>query len=335
MYLASFRYRDRECIGARIDDGHLIDFCDAADALGRAWDYPTMLDLISGGEAARGAASELLEAAAAGADVARIPIADVVWRPPVPRPGKICGVALNNSASDSRKISSPDHPMFFLKPGTCLVGHRQPIVARPQYMGFHPEPELGVVISRIARNVDPVSAMDNVYGYTIVNDVTGNDMRAEDRVHYYALYPKPDNPEEVERREQHLSYTARYKGADSFGPAGPWLATRDEVPDPHDLDVVCSVGGEVFAEDNTRHYTYRVEEIVAYISRYMTLEPGDLISMGTAFRAGGTARKPLHAANFARLDGPCDISISRLGTLSNPIERDTADPGDWRLPGRK
>ena len=335
MYLASFRYRDRECIGARIDDGHLIDFRDSADALGRAWDYPTMLDLISGGEAARGAASELLEAASAGADVARIPMADVVWRPPVPRPGKICGVALNNSASDSRKISSPDHPMFFLKPSTCLVGHRQPVVARPQYMGFHPEPELGVVISRIARNVDPVSAMDHVYGYTIVNDVTGNDMRAEDRVHYYALYPKPDSPEEVERREQHLSYTARYKGADSFGPAGPWLATRDEVPDPHDLDVVCSVGGEVFAEDNTRHYTYRVEEIVAYISRYMTLEPGDLISMGTAFRAGGKARKPLHAANFARLDGPCDISISRLGTLSNPIERDTADPGDWRLPGRE
>ena len=177
--------------------------------------------------------------------------------------------------------------------------------------------------------------MAHVYGYTIFNDVTGNDMRAEDRVHYYALYPKPDNPDEVEQREQHLSYAARYKGADSFGPAGPWLATRDEVPDPHDLDVVCSVGGEVFAEDNTRHYTYRVEEIVAYISRYMTLEPGDIVSMGTAFRAGGKARKPLHAANFARLDGLCDISISRLGTLSNPIARDTAEPGDWRLPGRR
>ena len=67
----------------------------------------------------------------------------------------------------------------------------------------------------------------------------------------------------------------------------------------------------------------------------MTLEPGDIVSMGTAFRAGGKARKPLHAANFARLDGPCDISISRLGTLSNPIARDTAEPGDWRLPGRR
>ena len=335
MYLASFSYGDSERIGARIDGDHVIDFHDAADALGRPWDCPTMLDLIAGGEVALDAAFRLLEDSSRSPDVARIPLADIAWLPPVTRPGKICGVALNNSASDARKISAPDHPMFFLKPSTCLVGHLQPIVARSQYMGFHPEPELGVVISRPARNVDPRAAMDHVYGYTIVNDVTGNDMRAEDRVHYYALYPKPDNPDEVERREQHLSYTARYKGADSFGPAGPWLATRDEVPDPHDLDVVCSVGGEVFAEDNTRHYTYRVEEVLAYISRYMTLEPGDIVSMGTAFRAGGKARKPLHAANFARLDGPCDISISRLGTLSNPIARDLSDPGDWRLPGRR
>ena len=334
MYLASFSYRGDERVGARIDDDHVVDFRAAADALGRPWGHATMLDLVAGGDAAFDAASRLLDEARGDPAVARIPMADIVWRPPVVRPGKICGVALNNSASDARKISAPDHPMFFLKPATCLVGHLQPIVARSQYMGFHPEPELGVVISRLARNVDPVRAMDHVRGYTIVNDVTGNDMRAEDRVHYYALYPKPGSPDEVEKREQHLSYTARYKGADGFGPAGPFLATRDEVPDPHDLDVVCSVGGEVFAEDNTRHYTYRVEEVIAYISRYMTLEPGDIVSMGTAFRAGGKARKPLHAANFARLDGPCDITISRLGTLSNPIERDPAEPGDWRLPGR-
>ena len=335
MHLASFRFLDIERIGARIDDNHVIDFHAAAGSLGERWSYPTMLDLIAGGEAALDAARRLLEAASESPQGERIPMADIAWLPPVTRPGKICGVALNNSASDARKISAPDHPMFFLKPSTCLVGHLQPIVARRQYMGFHPEPELGVAISRLARNVDPGKAMEHVFGYTIVNDVTGNDMRAEDRVHYYALYPRPDNPDEVERREQHLSYTARYKGADSFGPAGPWLATRDEVPDPHDLDVVCSVGGEVFAEDNTRHYTYRVEEAIAYISRYMTLEPGDILSMGTAFRAGRKACKPLHAANFARLDGSCEISISRLGTLSNPIERDDTEPGDWRLPGRR
>ncbi len=332
MYLASFVYQEKDRVGARVGPDHLIDFRAAADAIGHDWSWDTMLEFVADGARARAAAQALLEAARDNPAVQRIPMADIVWKPPIPRPGKICGVALNNSASDERKISSPDHPMFFLKPSTCLVGHRQPIIARPQYMGFHPEPELGVIVSKRARNVDPRRAMDDVFGYTIINDVTGNDMRAQDQVHYYALYPKPDNPDEVERREQHLSYTARYKGADSFGPAGPWLVTADEVPDPHDLNISCSVGGEVYTEDNTKFYTYRVEEVIAYISRYLTLEPGDIISMGTAFRAGDKTRKPLHTANFARLDGPCDVSISRLGTLSNPIERDGTDPGDWRLP---
>ena len=335
MYLASFSYDNRECVGTRLGNDHLIDLRDAAQRAGKSWPHRTMLDLVAGGAEARNVALALLETAIGDPAYERIPAADVVWRPPVIRPGKICGVALNNSASDARKISAPDHPMFFLKPSTCLVGHLQPIVARPQYMGFHPEPELGIVISRLARCVDPATAMDYVYGYTIVNDLTGNDMRAEDRVHYYALYPSPENPDQVERREQHLSYTARYKGADYFGPVGPWLVTADEVPDPHDLDIVCSVGGEVIAEDNTRHYTYRVGEIVAYISRYLTLEPGDVISMGTAFRAGDRTRRPLHAANLARVGGPCDVTISRLGTLSNPVEHDSVDPGDWRLPRRE
>ena len=198
-------------------------------------------------------------------------------------------------------------------------------------MGFHPEPELGVIISKRAKDVDPHKALQYVFGYTIINDVTGNDMRAEDQVHYWALYPKPDNPDEVERREQHLSYTARYKGSDSFGPAGPWIATRDEIPDPHTLDVTCSVNGQVFAEDSTAHYTYRVEEIIAYISRYHTLEPGDIISMGTAFRPSQKSNRALHAANFARIGGPCEISISQIGTLTNPVEVDDSKPGDWRL----
>ena len=335
MYLASFIHEGRECVGARLGADRLIDLRDAAERAGTSWPYRTMLDLVSGGAQARDAARALVEVAIEDPEYERIPASDIVWRPPIPRPGKICGVALNNSASDARKISAPDHPMFFLKPSTSLVGHLQPIVARPQYMGLHPEPELGVVISTLARCVDPSAAMDYVYGYTIVNDLTGNDMRAEDRVHYYALYPSPGNPDEVERREQHLSYAARYKGADGFGPMGPWLATADEVPDPHDLDITCSVAGEVVAEDNTWHYTYRVEEVVAYISRYLTLEPGDVISMGTAFRAGGRTRRPLHSANLARVGGACEVTISRLGTLSNPVEHGRTAPGDWRLPARE
>jgi len=332
MYLASFTYNGSDRIGAQIDDDHLIDFADAANATGTAFPYVTMFELIAAGDAARKTAAGLLDAARGNDTVQRIPMSDISWQPPVRRPGKILGVALNNSASDARKISAPDHPMFFMKPQTSLLGHKQPIVARKHYNGLHPEPELAVIIGKLAKDIDPKKGMDYVYGYSILDDVTGNDMRAQDRVHYYALYPKKDNPDEVEKREQHLSYTARYKGADCFGPMGPWLVTRDEVPDPHDLDVICSVEGTVYTQDNTVNYTYRVEEVIAFISRHLTLEPGDVVSMGTAFREGDKTRKPLHTANYARLDGPREISITRLGTLSNPIEHDMSDPGDWRLP---
>ena len=91
-----------------------------------------------------------------------------------------------------------------------------------------------------------------------MNDMTGNAMRSEDRVHYYALYAGKADSKTLERREQHLSYAARYKGTDGFGPMGPWLVTRDEIPDPGTLDVLCKVGAEVVAEDSTRYLTYGV-----------------------------------------------------------------------------
>ncbi len=93
-------------------------------------------------------------------------------------------------------------------------------------------------------------------------------------VHYYALYASEADSTKLERREQHLSYAARYKGTDGFAPLGPWLVTRDEIPNPGELDVICTVGSEVVAEDSTRYLTYSVPEILAFLSRFQTLEPG-------------------------------------------------------------
>ncbi|MEI9964708.1 MAG: fumarylacetoacetate hydrolase family protein [Caulobacteraceae bacterium] len=291
-----------------------------------------MTALIAGGEASLKAVRDLV-AFAEGfpGSVRRIPNVEVRWRPPVPRPGKILGIALNNSASDARRISGPQHPMFFMKPSTCLIGHREDIEVRPYYGGLHPEPELGVVVGRRAKDLDPREAMQAVFGYTIVNDITGNAMRAQDMVHYWALYAKPDNPEEVERREQHLSYAARYKGTDGFGPMGPWVVTRDEIPDPHALDVTCTLAGATLAEDSTRYLTYTVPEVLAFISRFLTLEPGDIISMGTAFRPAAGATRSLHTGDLQTFDGPMEVTITGLGTLSNGVRRTNPDLPDWRL----
>jgi 2,4-diketo-3-deoxy-L-fuconate hydrolase len=321
MKLASFNWSGRDRVGFALDDAHLTDFAEVAARIGR--EAPTdMLALIESGPGGLSLLSDAEKFVKQNrAKITPIPIKDVVWHPPVRKPSKICGVALNNSASDARKISSPNHPLFFLKPASCLVGHHQPIEVYDFYGTVHPEPELAVIIGKTCRNVSVEDAMSVVYGYSIMNDMTGNGMRAEDMVHYWALYPDKNDPTKTERREQHLSYTARYKGSDTFGPFGPYLVTKDELPDPHKLDVLCWHKGELIAEDSTAYYTYSVPQTIAHITKFHSLWPGDVISMGTAFRPGKTGQRSLHTADITKLGGPVTVTISGLGTLENPVRR--------------
>jgi 2-keto-4-pentenoate hydratase/2-oxohepta-3-ene-1,7-dioic acid hydratase in catechol pathway len=263
-------------------------------------------------------------------EAATISTENITWHPPIRRPGKICGIAMNNSASNERKISAPEHPAFFLKPASCLIGHQQAVAIRSYYGSVHPEPELAVVIGKTARDVDAKNATNHIFGYTIFDDFTGNGMRSEDLFRYYALYLSDDDPGKLERREQHLSYAGRYKGTDSFGAMGPWLVTRDEIPDPDNLAVTCKVGGEIVAEDSTRYYNYKVAEIVSFISQFQTLHPGDVISCGTAFKPSAD-RKSIHHANLQVVDGPVEVSIEGLGTQQNPVIRKKMNIGNWRL----
>ena len=314
MKLASFHYADADRIGVSKKKREIA----IIDSVGG------MTELIRLGSYGR----EHIEHALASGET--VSYDDVRWHPPIRKPGKICGVAMNNSASNARKISAPDHPAFFHKPSSCLVGHNEPVKIRPYYGSAHPEPELAVIIGATARDVDATDALEHVFGYSIFNDITGNGMRSEDMFHYWALYSSDSNPDELERREQHLSYAARYKGTDTFGCLGPFITTADEVDNPDDLDVTCSVAGETIAEDSTRYYNYKVAELISFISQFQTLEPGDIVSCGTAFKPSKD-RKSIHHANFQRVAGPVDITISGLGTLSNPVEIEDKTIGQWRL----
>ena len=319
MKLLSFRWKERDRIGFTPDERAVYDLGEIATAMGRPG-YPDMISLIEAGDEGLTLLREANDFAAKHSDsLSKIDIGDITFHPPVRRPSKICGIALNNSASNERKISGPDHPLFFLKPASSLVGHGQPIEVYDYYGSVHPEPELAVIIGKTCRHVSAAEAMDVVYGFSIMNDMTGNFMRSQDMVHYYALYPSKEDPTKVERREQHLSYTARYKGSDTFGPFGPYLVTKDEV-DPHKLDVLCWHKDELIAEDSTAFYSYSVPEVIAYVTRYHTLWPGDVISMGTAFRPGA-AKRSLHTANITAYGGPVSVSISGLGKLVNPVKK--------------
>ncbi len=321
MKLASFRYEGRDRIGFAAGEDKLVDLAEVMAAMSRSDAPADMIALIEAGEAGLKLLREAADFAARNpGKVHAIEGSAVEWQPPVRRPAKILGIAMNNSASDSRKISAPKHPLFFIKPASCLIGHGAAIEVRDDYGSVHPEPELALVIGKTCRNVKAADAYGVVYGYSIFNDMTGNGMRAEDMVHYWALYPSKDDPAKTERVEQHLSYTARYKGSDTFGPMGPWLVTKDEVPDPHALEIRCWHKDELIAEDSTAYYSYPVPQAIAYITRFHSLWPGDVIAMGTAFRPGG-ARRSLHTANVTKLGGPVRISISGLGTLENPVRK--------------
>jgi 2,4-diketo-3-deoxy-L-fuconate hydrolase len=331
MKLASVRIGDRDVVGIGVDDERVIE-TGALLELGGATSLRaprSMRELIAGGvslvdtlsAAAGRAGDEALEQLAVTPDA---------WYPPVRRPGKILAVAMNNSASNERKISAPDHPAFFLKPASCLIGHRESVRIRPYYGSVHPEPELALVIGQTAKDLEPETALESVFGYTIFDDITSNGMRAEDRFHYWAVYQSADDPDKTERVEQHLSYAARYKGSDTFGVLGPWLVTADEIDDPDDLAVHCQVGGETVADDSTRYYNYKVAEILSFISRFQTLEPGDVISLGTAFKPGA-GRKSIHSANLQTVAGPVVVNIERLGRQENPVVIEDKALGQWRL----
>ena len=280
--------------------------------------YPglTMAELI---EDWAGAKAPVERAVTDGASKA-IAVSTLTWLPPVPRPGKVICVALNNSANAERIMSGPDRPATFNKPATSLLGHNEPIRLRKEWGRVHPEPELAVVIGKGGTDISRDDAMSHVFGYTIINDLTSPTMRAEDTFHYRAIHPKQDGTEGIEYVDTWVTYPGRYKGTDGFGPIGPWIATADEIPDPHALTVSCVHESRLITEDSTRNLTHKVADVISYMSEYQTLEPGDIIAMGTALKASASGGGAVQNVNLTTLGGRIEVTISGIGTLSNPVE---------------
>jgi 2-keto-4-pentenoate hydratase/2-oxohepta-3-ene-1,7-dioic acid hydratase in catechol pathway len=319
MKLATFQQDHKECVGVAVDETHIVELRDAYRVAGQGAAPATMMQMIAGG------AEELKKAERAREHVAKQPgsairhdIKDVHWLAPVTTPGKICCLALNNSANSERIKSGPKHPAFFTKPSSALTGHNAEIECRPDYGRVHPEPELAVIIGKRGRDISASSAYDYVFGYTIHNDITAPIMRGEDTFHYRAIHPSPDNPNDIQYIDTHVSYPGRYKGSDTFSPMGPFLVTKDEIANPHDLVVSCHHKGELVTEDNTENLFYKIPETLAFISHYMALVPGDVISMGTALKRTGGGRA-VQNVDLNKHGGPVSVTIQGLGTLINTV----------------
>ncbi len=221
-----------------------------------------------------------------------VPLGGLTLRAPIPRPGKIVCVGLNyrdHAAESGQPV--PDHPILFPKFANSVIGPGDPIVVpvdteQPDY-----EAELGVVIGATATRVSEADALRRVAGYTCVNDVSARDLQFRS------------------------SQWMLGKAIDTFLPMGPWLVTADEIPDPQALRISCRLNGEQVQDSSTEQMVFGVAELIAFISRTLTLEPGDIIATGTP-PGVGFARTP---PRFLRDGDEVTIEIEGIGALTNPV----------------
>jgi 2,4-didehydro-3-deoxy-L-rhamnonate hydrolase len=213
----------------------------------------------------------------------------------ITRPGKIVCVGLNyHDHAEEGGQDLPKEPLLFAKWPNTLIGDGEPIVLPEASTQVDYEAELGVVIGTTAKHVAERDALDVVAGYICVNDVSARDLQFGD------------------------GQWTRGKSPDTFCPVGPRLVPRDEIEDPQALAIRCIVNGETLQDSSTSQMIFSVAEIIAYVTRVITLEPGDLIATGTP--AGvGVFRDP----QVLLKDGDeVSVEIEGLGTLTNPVEKE-------------
>lgn len=284
----------------------------------------TMMDLIEGGAPAMQRLRNAVSAERSAKAHRWLSIDSLEWRAPVQRPSTVYHVALNNTAADPSLLYRPSFPAYFTKPAAALTGHGQPIEILPHYGLTHNEPELAVIIGKGGRNIAMDQAMNHVFGYTVVNDVTCVGMRKED--HFHGGYPTAQPDGSVKYVEETLTYPARYKGADTFLPAGPWIVSADEVPDPANLQINCWLDDELIFKDTTANLHFNVAQAIFWISAHTTLFTGDMICMGTAGHPDA-ASKPLSYGDISKRGSAVTIEIEGVGRLVNPVMRKSAaDP---------
>ena len=217
-----------------------------------------------------------------------IPLEEVIVLPPV-MPTKIVCAAVNYRAHGAELGHTvPDEPRIFLKPPSSIIGPGHPILLPPSSTRVDHECELAVVIGKTGRHLDPADVREYVFGYACANDVTARDLQKIDGIF------------------------GRAKGFDTFCPIGPWIETQIEDPDA--LTIRTLVNGQVRQNGTTADMIFKTFELVSFISKIMTLNPGDVILTGTPEGVG-----PLHAGDEVR------IEIEGVGLLINPVLSDTDD----------
>lgn len=259
---------------------------------GTGTDAPqTILEAASGGAALATAISYAVSSLAMNgeADEAAVPSASRLLAP-LPRPNRILAIGRNYAEhAKEQGATVTEEPIVFLKASQSVIAPDEPIripegIGRVDY-----EAELMVVLGSGGRNIPEAEAMNHVAGYTVFNDVTARTMQKK---------------AQSSNQPWFLS-----KSLDTFGPMGPYLITADEIPDPHNLRISLTVNGETKQDDTTRSMVFSIPFLIAYLSRFFALEPGDVIATGTPSGIG-----PIVPGDVVT------VTVEGIGTLTNPVE---------------
>ncbi len=274
-----------------LKDENVLDISDMALAAGRTAPFLASMAtfLEAGAEAVHFVARLMNESRD---DVQGKPLQSVELGPPVPRPGKVIAVGLNyKEHAGEADFELPAEPLLFAKFPNSISGPKDDIVFADDAMQVDSEAEVAVVIGRQAKAITEESAYDYIAGYMALNDVSARSWQFADK------------------------QWTRGKSCDTFCPTGPWLATRDEIADPHDLKIVGRLNSQVMQESNTQHLIFRIPKLLSYISAAITLEPGDVIATGTPPGVGAFRKPPI----FMKNGDIAEVEIEKLGLLRNSV----------------
>jgi acylpyruvate hydrolase len=252
--------------------------------------FSEISSFLSAGDAAIEQAQKLIQAAPKSAFT---PLSSVKLLAPIPRPGKIIAVGLNyrDHLIEQGAKELPKSPIIFAKFPTSICAPGDPIVIPVSDPNVDYEAELAVVIGRKGKAITAADALHYVAGYMPLNDVSARAWQFGDK------------------------QWVRGKSPDTFCPIGPFLTTREEVPDPHALSIRARVNGVTLQDSNTSKIIFRIPELIEFISASITLEPGDIIATGTPEGVGAFRTPPI----FLKPGDTVEVEIEGLGVLRNPV----------------
>lgn len=308
MKLMTYRKRDGSiAVGVLVDARQILDVSEwlrsmpvAAEAeihclaAGVPVASSGMLRLLQGGAPAMSALARHVRTMQESGQFLLDDLEDVTLCAPVPRPGKI--VAIGRNYADHAKetgIAPFTTPRVIAKLPSSVAAHGEAIRCPAEVSKLDFEAELAVVIGSYAKDISEENALDRVAGYTVLNDLSAREFQFD-----------------VEPAQ-----TTFAKSFDGFAPMGPWLVTRDEITDPQALEITAWLNGAVMQRGHTGDMLFSVATLIAYLSRHMTLEPGDVIATGTPAGSGGFRLPP----RYLRPGDSLRFEVSAVGTLEHTI----------------